>query len=266
MRSRSPSAPTPPSDTSCCIASISSKPPPEPSDHTLGLQRWVNSPTSWNFTTLTDGNVDFIPHAFIQQGDVKSLFYDPDTSTYQLWGKLQARWPWSNVNVNCDTSHVLLCTNTTPCPAGGTGCLTNFGQTCVPTNSMANVYEANTMVNGEGSDFTFWQVPGVNAFDGVEHVVRSNARYIPTGYVIGRSYPARWNATDGTRYLFSVTNDENVCSEWLYNPFYKSYVVMTEVTVDEVVFADGFESADTSAWSATCPPNCSSEPPPPPPF
>lgn len=86
------------------------------------------------------------------------------------------------------------------------------------------------------------------------------AQALPSGWELARVFPARWNAPDalGTQFLFSATNDLNICSEFLFSGFFKMYVVATRLSYSgpapQLIFQDGFESGDACAWSSVEPP------------
>jgi len=169
--------------------------------------------------------LDFRPYAFRVRSNAKTLIYDTAPDGYQLWATDETLGQYGS-NVNCDTTKVILCDRPEGCATGdGSGC--EFGYSCNPF--LRNTGDRGDTVRGQTGGFVWWPVTrfsfGVNAT-----VLRSDSRYMPTGYVEGRLFPFRWNSPTGRRYLFSATNDENICNEFLFSAYYKMYVVRTELT------------------------------------
>ncbi|HEY2828978.1 MAG TPA: hypothetical protein VGJ88_02600 [Thermoanaerobaculia bacterium] len=167
--------------------------------------------------------LDFVPYGFRTNVNVKTLLYDPTAATYQLWGGANIG-PYDAGNVSCDTTKTLKCT--TP-----GGCRTGDGSGC-PYNQTCNVFLRNTgvagdSIQGSGSGFLWWPV---NRFSfGADNRVSSLTRFLPSGWEFARMFPFRWNSPTGRRFLFSATNDDNICTQFLFGGFYKMYVVKTEV-------------------------------------
>ncbi len=227
---------------------------------TIRIVTSVDSSGNYFFTNAVNGDLSFLPFAFLEKTSIKSLFFDSTAGTFQIWGGLQGD-PWSAENVNCDTTNIIQCTLPTMCmnSVGVTiaGCPTDGGRGCVPFGQTANAYELNTMGSNVGSNLAWWEVAGRFSMDTKPHQVYSKSRFIPTGYATGRFHPFRWNSASGKRYLFSATNDAKICSNFLLNQFWLSYTVLTEVNFHEGIFDDGFQTGNTSGWSIACPPDCS---------
>ncbi len=168
--------------------------------------------------------LDFVPYAFRTNVNVKTLLYDPTAATFQLWGGANLG-PY-DANVGCDTTKQLVCNTPGGCATGdSSGC--PYGQSC-------NVFLRNTGVPGEviqgnGSGFLWWSVSRFSF--GGDNGVYSQTRFLPSGYELARAFPFRWNSPTGRRFLFSATNDANICNEFLFSGFFKMYVVKTEVAL-----------------------------------
>jgi len=166
--------------------------------------------------------LDIVPYALRSDVNVKTLLYDPTVASYQLWGGANLG-PY-DANVNCDTTKRLVCNTAGGCATGdGSGC--PFGQSC-------NVFLRNTGIAGEaiqgsGSGFLWWAVTRFSF--GGDNGVYSQTRYLPSGYELARAFPFRWNSPTGRRFLFSATNDANICSQFLFSGFFKMYIVKTEL-------------------------------------
>lgn len=122
----------------------------------------------------------------------------------------------------------------------------------LPLGDFGRAFWLNTGPKGDvtcpscpGSGFVWWPVTSTSIGD--SNLVYSEVRPLPSGYKEARMYPFRWNSPAGKRFLFSVTNDDNICTKFLYNPYYLLQVVKTRLEI--ALFRDGFESGDTSAWS-----------------
>ncbi len=59
----------------------------------------------------------------------------------------------------------------------------------------------------------------------------STVRSMPSGYSEARMYPFRWNSPTGIRYMFSATNDANICTKFLFNPHVGTQVVRARLVV-----------------------------------
>ncbi len=199
-----------------------------------------------NIRYLTDGNFDFSayltngvmtnspsPYFLIPRAGVKSLIVDAASGVTQLWGGVNftaqgtCNYAYSTSTVNCNTG-----TNVTCHLAGG--CMT-AGGTLVPQNGTANAFQVNTTGPNFpppflcGSGFNWWAVSRFSI--GAANTVFSATRYLPSGYVAARNYPFRWNSSSGTRYLFSATNDNNVCTNLLFSLDELKYVVESTVQI-----------------------------------
>jgi hypothetical protein len=92
---------------------------------------------------------------------------------------------------------------------------------------LRNTGVAGDSIQGSGSGFLWWPV---NRFSfGADNRVSSLTRFLPSGWEFARMFPFRWNSPTGRRFLFSATNDDNICTQFLFGGFYKMYVVKTEV-------------------------------------
>ena len=126
--------------------------------------------------------------------------------------------------MNCDTSTTLVCNDPHGCPTGdGSGC---------PPGLSCNAFLRNTgdpgdAPRGRGAGFVFWRVTPSSS--GPANIVRSRTRFLPSGYAESRMFPFRWSSPTGRRFLFSATNDANICRELLFSSYYKMYVVRTEL-------------------------------------
>lgn len=188
---------------------------------------------TWRTLTPTGGPagsflVDFVPWTFRTNINARTLINDTTTgSGFQLWAHSN-NFGGYGTNVGCDTTRALTCTQSG-------GCLTGDGSGC-PQGMTCNVFLRNTgdageVMSGGGSGFVWWSVSRFS-FGAADNVVYSHTRALPSGYEVARLYPFRWNSPTGRRYLFSTTNDANICSEFLFSPFYKMYIVKTELAVE----------------------------------
>lgn len=187
-------------------------------------------PYTWTTLTSTGGAggsalLNFTPHAFKTNANAKSLLYDATYGGNQLWASSGNVGTYGSY-VSCDTMKTLTCTSPGGCATGdGSGC--PYGATC-------NVFLRNTgpygdVISGNGSGFMWWGVTPTTF--GGDNVAYSYARNLPSGYSEARLFPFRWNSPTGKRYLFSATNDDNICNEFLFSPYYKMYVVMNEIAL-----------------------------------
>lgn len=189
---------------------------------------------SYTFTALPQNGgaggsstLNFVPYALRTDVNVKTLLFDATVNAYQLWGS--AHLGTYNANVGCNTATTLACNSSNGNPQHG--CATGDGSSC-PYGQSCNVFLRNTgaageVIQGNGSGFLWWAVTRVSF--GGDNGVFSRMRALPSGYELARNFPFRWNSPTGRRYLFSATNDANICSEFLYSGFLKMYVVETEV-------------------------------------
>jgi hypothetical protein len=171
--------------------------------------------------------LDFTPKAFRENANAKTLMKAPRAYEHQLWASAHDLGQYSQ-DVDCDTSKDLLCDLPGGCPTGdGVGC--PYGLTC-------NAFLRNTGAQGDlkrgggGVGFVFW--PATRTSFGAENIVYSRSRHLPSGYSESRLFPFRWTSPTGRNYLFSSTNDANVCDEFLFSAFYKMYVVRTELGLE----------------------------------
>lgn len=79
-----------------------------------------------------------------------------------------------------------------------------------------------------GTTFIFRNVTEDFVFGPVESV-DSNVRCMPSDSHVGRLYPFRVNGPSGEKFLFSSTNDQNICNPNLFGDFQGMYTVTTEV-------------------------------------
>jgi len=186
---------------------------------------------TWRTLTSTGGAggsalLDFAPWAHRIPANAKSLINDAATGVYQLWAGTD-RLGTYGANVNCNTTTTRLCTT-----AGG--CATGDGSGC-PQGATCNVFLRNTgspgeVMSGVGSGFVWYPVTRFTF--GADNVVYSRTRALPSGYAEARMFPFRWNSPTGRRYLFSATNDANICTQFLFSPYLKMYVVRTELGLE----------------------------------
>jgi hypothetical protein len=198
---------------------------------------------------LTDGTLDFSAdltngvitnspavYDLIPGGSVKSLIVDAASGETQLWGNLSfdnndtsCHYAYSTSTVNSDTATTATCRMTGGCPTAG-------GRT-VPQNNVpaVNLFAYNNTGPAApsplpcGSGFNWWAVSRFTF--GASNRVNSSARYMPSGYPNARQSPFRWNSSGGTRYLFSSTADNNVCTDFLFSLFELEYTVESQVQI-----------------------------------
>lgn len=175
---------------------------------------------SWQYTTVSGGTLTTTPAAVIAGANVKTLHLEG--AQYQLWGSIAAG-PYG-AYVSCDTSYTAQCLHASGCNAGD--------GTKVPYLGTGRPFWLNTGPQGDvacpdcrGSQFAWWPVTATSI--GGLNGVYSYVRYLPSGYPEARIFPFRWNSPTGNRYLFSATNDANICNQFLFNPYFLLYVVRT---------------------------------------
>jgi hypothetical protein len=185
---------------------------------------------TYTFTNLPYSNgtstMNVTPWAFLTRSGAKTLLFDTAGNNYQLWTSTDSFANYDAGNVNCNVGTALTCTNPN-------GCLGGDSSTC-PNGAVCHPFLRNTGVPGEtvsGNGSGFYWYPVTRFTFGAPNLVTSNVRYLPSGYEVARAFPFRWNSPTGRRYLFSVTNDAYICSEFLFSSFYKMYVVRTELSL-----------------------------------
>jgi len=157
----------------------------------------------------------------IHQGNAKSLLYDATSGVYQLWGDFPAAYDRSTVG--CRSGYTVDSQVTCWDPAG---CATESGY--VAYGASADAFDLNTQVAHTGTALFWW--PATPTSLGDAGFVGSYSRNLPSGYATARTFPFRWNSPNGTRYLFSATNDDNICSQFLFSEFYRMYIVQSQVS------------------------------------
>jgi hypothetical protein len=187
-------------------------------------------PYTWTTLPSTGGPggsalLNFSPYAFRTNVNAKTLLYDATYGGHQLWATSNNLGTYAQY-VGCDTTRMLTCS--TP-----GGCLTGDGSGC-PYGATCNVFLRNTgpygdVYSGNGSGFMWWGVTQTTF--GGDNIAYSYVRYSPSGYSEARLFPFRWNSPTGRRYLFSATNDANICNEFLFSSYFKMYVVMQEIAL-----------------------------------
>jgi hypothetical protein len=178
---------------------------------------------------------------------VKSLLFDTATNSYQLWadapepgifGSYVGCNKATTATVSCSPSSCQVqlpngtqvpgcsligdrtdsaCNSLTPPP----GCK------CLPQGFNAAPFSYNTYGQTVGSSFRWWTVTPTSISG--ENGVYSQTRYLPSGYDNARIYPFRWNSASGKRYLFSSTNDRNICSQFLWSSLAGQQIVGSTV-------------------------------------
>jgi len=165
-------------------------------------------------------------------GAPRQLRYSEEEKTFELWawyvGTVESG-AYNNGNVNCNTSTLVTCTVNQPGSSCG-GCRTGDGS-CVPQGQTANAFLLNTgqpgtTPLGRPSRPIWWSV-GQEFIEPNAHPAGSTIRYLYSGYEVARMFPFVWKAPNGTRYLFLSTNDLHICTEFLFSPFFKTYVTST---------------------------------------
>lgn len=188
------------------------------------VQMVTSASPSWVYTTFAGGSLNQTP-ASLAAGNVKTLLFDAPSGQHQLWGSVAAGS--CGVDVNCNVNNSVQCLIPGGCPAGD--------GTVVPQGTVSRPFWRNTEPDGDtgscsgaGSTFSWWNVTQTSL--GAQNLLRSQFRFFPSGYPESRLFPFRWNSPTGNRYLFSATNDNNMCNEFLFSTFYKVYVVRTSLT------------------------------------
>ncbi|MDP9121282.1 MAG: hypothetical protein M3O15_07920 [Acidobacteriota bacterium] len=194
---------------------------------------WVLTGANYQFTPLTAGNDSVYPLALAVSGNVKSLLVDSVSGVTQLWGDTETA-PYSNTNVNCNTSTLITCpSNQADCGPSFNlpGCRAGDGSCAVQGSTNNNGYTLNTdYLNDTGSTLSWWEVLRYSFGPTNRVTSQPGGRFFPTGYDTGRLMPFRWNSSNGTRYLFSATDDAQICSTFSLGPYWHEYVVMSTVT------------------------------------
>lgn len=178
---------------------------------------------SWTYTSVPNGAIDNVTPVELYTANVKSLL--PEGGGYQLWGGLSLGS--YGQYVSCDTNTVVTCGYAGGC-ATGDGSTVAYGQSGRPFWLNTGPKGDVTCPTCSGSGFAWWPVTRFS-FGGL-NVVYSRVRNLPSGYEVARGFPFRWNSPGGQRYLFSATNDAHICTEFLFSPFWKMYVVRTQLT------------------------------------
>ncbi|MEM9598607.1 MAG: hypothetical protein AAGD06_30355 [Acidobacteriota bacterium] len=171
--------------------------------------------------TAVGGKIDTAPAALIQGATVKSLVFED--LQYQVWGGIRAGT--YGQNVGCDTDTEIQCQTPGGCPTGD--------GSHVAQGEFAKPFWLNTGPQGPGqtgsaihtSGVAWW--PASPGAVGPRNLVFSLVRPLPSGYGAARLFPFRWNAPGGGRYLFTATNDDNICDRFLFSPFLDMYTVGT---------------------------------------
>lgn len=177
---------------------------------------------SWVYSTATSGVLNFSPTALLTDTNIKTLH--DEGGQYQFWG-------WKGMgsygtDVSCNTSTMIQCTNPSGCKAG------DSDLTVVSYLAYGRPFWLNTGPVGDvscptclGSGFAWWPVTTTSI--GSQNTVYSTVRSMPSGYAEARMYPFRWNSPTGNRYLYSITNDNNICTRFLFNAYYLLHMVRT---------------------------------------
>ncbi|MFL6233832.1 MAG: hypothetical protein ACJ76N_11915 [Thermoanaerobaculia bacterium] len=183
----------------------------------------------------------------IYDRNVKSLLFDVAARGYQLWADAPEPGIFGNyvscnksttATVSCSPSNCQIqlpdgtlvagcsligdrtdsaCNSLTPPP----GCK------CLPQGFTAAPFPYNTYGQSAGSGFRWWTVTQTSISG--ENGVYSQTRSLPSGYQNARTDPFRWNSASGKRYLFSSTNDRNICSKFLWSSLAGQQIVVTTV-------------------------------------
>ncbi len=186
----------------------------------------LTSISPWTYTPVANGNMTGLnPYTLYPGANVKTLLLEPVSGQYQLWGSIPASGTYG-ANVDCNTNTTATCTN----PGG---CLTGDGST-VANGFTGRPFWWNTGPPGDvtcpscGANGIAWWAVTRTSF-GAANALFSQVRKMPSGYEVARLFPFRWNSPTGNRYLFSATNDNHICNEFLFSSFYKMYVAQTTV-------------------------------------
>lgn len=182
----------------------------------------------------------------IYDRSVKSLLWDAATATYQLWAHAAEPGIFGSY-VGCNTSATATVSCASNCQiqlsGGGTaaGCKLIGDRTdsacnsltpppgcpCLPVGFTAAPFPYNSYGQSRGSGFRWWTV--TQSSTSGEGGVYSQTRYLPSGYENARVDPFRWNSASGKRYLFSSTNDRNMCTAFLWSSAAGQQIVATRV-------------------------------------
>lgn len=183
----------------------------------------------------------------IYDRSAKSLLFDSATNSYQLWAHAAEPGIFgSYVSCNTSTTATVSCNPSScqiPLSGGGqaAGCKLIGDRTdsacnslnpppgcpCLPIGFTAAPFPYNTYGQSQGSTFRWWTVTQ-STISG-EGGVYSQTRFLPSGYDNARVDPFRWNSASGKRYLFSSTNDRNICSSFLWSSAAGQQIVVTTV-------------------------------------
>lgn len=197
---------------------------------------------SWQYTTLANGtftNGGPSPAVLLNNHSIKT--YTQTDRGLEAWGWTPELGTYGQ-NVSCaagwTTESLLTCTSPVGCATGDNIHL-NQDQTKRPFWMNTGPAGDSACTAGQwgcwGSGFLVWPVGSGGVLNpAAGQAVYSEVRPLPAGYMHGRMYPFRidisgTNRDSLRRYLFSVTNDQQVCSEFLYSVYYLMYLVKTEV-------------------------------------
>jgi hypothetical protein len=178
---------------------------------------------------------------------VKSLLFDAATSTYQLWADTPEPGIFgTDLSCNKNMTATVSCSPSTcqfTLPNGTVvhGCTLIGDRTdsacnsmtpppgcpCLPQGFTAAPFSYNTYGQSAGTSFSWWTVTQTSISG--EGGVYSQTRALPSGYENARIYPFRWNSASGKRYLFSSTNDRNICSQFLWSSYAGQQIVVSTV-------------------------------------
>ncbi len=205
------------------------------------------------YTTVTNRSLSSTLYSqmtqLIYDRDVKSLLFDVATNGYQLWadapepgifgsyvGCNTAPTPPPTVSCNPSNCTITLTDGTQVAGCSLIGDRTDSacnsrtpppGCKCLPQGFNAAPFPYNTYGQTAGSGFRWWTVTQTSISG--ENGVYSQTRYLPSGYSNARTDPFRWNSASGKRYLFSSTNDRNICSQFLWSSLAGQQIVATTV-------------------------------------
>lgn len=181
---------------------------------------------SWTYSNLAGNTLNVQPVNLHPAANVKTLHLEGQQ--YQLWGWVPDGQ--NGVNVSCNTNTTITCTNPNGCRTGD-GSVVGYNQTGRPfwlnTGPPGDVPCPPSNPGCKGAGLRWWPVTPTSF--GAPNPVFSQIRAMPSGYVLARMFPFRWNSPGGQRYLFSGTNDAYVCTQFLWSLFLRNYVVRTEL-------------------------------------
>lgn len=183
---------------------------------------------NWEFVELPNGNFVESPLPVVARKMLaKSLTYRPSTDTYELWG--HANIGTCGFDVTCNTENVLTWNGTDP--------FTTVDGTNLQPGDSGRPFWLMVSPQGDIADCSsdafersaiVWY-PTTKESIGLRQLLHTDYRHNPSGYRTGMNYGFRWESPGGDDYIFTGTNDDNVCDKWLFAHFADMYTTYSRI-------------------------------------